>query len=669
MRFVEQLDKLSKKDVGIAGGKGASLGEMIQNGISVPPGFVVLAHAFDAFLKEAGIKNEIDTMLRSVDYRAMRSVEHASQKITSLICGAHISSDIAQEVRRSFKELGAQYVAVRSSATAEDSATVAWAGQLETYLNTTEDKLLGNIQKCWASLFAPRALLYRFDSNLQKQKISVAVIVQEMVESESSGIAFSVHPVTQDRNQLIIEAGFGLGESIVSGSVTPDSYVVEKKPRRIVDKNIQVQKRGLYRSGTRGSTWEDLPKSQGGKQALIDKDILRLADVVLAIERHYGFPVDVEWAYRKGEFYIVQSRPITTLDTKKIVDYRRKFKKFFTREMDLVVMEYWDKGERVELKSILGGAAYLTPLFVRKPNGLTDIYYDINTPDTNITCMFDFFAHHPQRFKKGVEQFRKRHKTLLAMSQDMSRVNTKEFFDIAVRYFGFISVIVNLGIPNTQTPSWMAQEAFKIRALTQKGEYSIGAAFFAVMKLRYPSLERYLDVISINDICNTKGPNPKMLKERKKGFIYFEGKLVTGISVKDFEKKHKLKILKGLGIIGTIDEAKNAGAKDKKIIFGKAVYPGVVRGRVRIMLLRKKIDRVKQGEILVTTMTTPEYMPALEKAAAFVTDEGGVTSHAAIIAREMRKPCVVGTKVATSILHDGDLIEVDADAGVVRLLS
>ena len=155
--------------------------------------------------------------------------------------------DIAGLIQKYFNELGTEYVAVRSSATAEDSASAAWAGQLDSFLNTTEIDLLEKVKRCWASLFTPRAIFYRFEQNLHTQKVSVAVVIQKMVASEVSGIAFSVHPVTQDYNQLIIEAGFGLGEAIVSGQITPDSYVVEKAPRRIIDKNIVEQTRGIFR--------------------------------------------------------------------------------------------------------------------------------------------------------------------------------------------------------------------------------------------------------------------------------------------------------------------------------------------------------------------------------------------------------------------------------------
>lgn len=162
-------------------------------------------------------------------------------------------------------------------------------------------------------MFTPRAIFYRFEKGLDKSKISVAVVVQKMIQSEVSGIAFSVHPVTEDQNQLIIEAGFGLGEAIVSGSVTPDSYVVEKEPRGILDININEQNRALYRGESGGVEWKDLPKEKAESQVLSKDQILELAELIIKIEDHYGFPCDIEWAYENREFYIVQSRPITML--------------------------------------------------------------------------------------------------------------------------------------------------------------------------------------------------------------------------------------------------------------------------------------------------------------------------------------------------------------------
>ena len=222
-------------------------------------------------------------------------------------------NDIAQEVGAAFKKLDADFVAVRSSATAEDSAAAAWAGQLDTYLNTTEQTLMENVRKCWASLFTPRAIFYRFEKELHQTEISVAVVVQKMVASEASGVAFSVDPVTENRNHILIEGAFGLGEAVVSGTITPDAYVVSKEPRTIVEKNIETQEKGLYRATDGGNEWRIISPDEGGKQKLTDEQILELCEIILNIEHCYNAPQDIEWAIENNSFYIVQSRPITTL--------------------------------------------------------------------------------------------------------------------------------------------------------------------------------------------------------------------------------------------------------------------------------------------------------------------------------------------------------------------
>lgn len=321
MELIRNFNKLHKEDAALAGGKGASLGEMTQAGIPVPQGFVVLSESFERFIRETNLAQEIDAILHKVQHKEIHTVELASEEIRALILSKEMPKDISIEIDKAFKELNTKYVAVRSSATAEDGMDHAWAGQLESYLNITEDDVLTKVKLCWSSLFTPRAIFYRFEKGLQTTYISVAVVVQKMVESEVSGIAFSVHPVTEDHNQLIIEAGFGLGEAIVSGEITPDSYTVLKDSRSISEINISEQARGLFRKHDAkdgkdgGNEWRELGE-QGKTQVLTEVQIKELADIVVTIENHYGFPCDIEWAYEAGKFYIVQSRPITTLTEK-----------------------------------------------------------------------------------------------------------------------------------------------------------------------------------------------------------------------------------------------------------------------------------------------------------------------------------------------------------------
>lgn len=313
MELVRPFGTLCNQDTLIAGGKGASLGELLRAKIPVPPGFVITTQAFEQFLTETDINVEIDSILHTVNHTEIHTVEGAAEKIQSLILGAKMPKNIEHEIKTEFKKLNSNFVAVRSSATAEDGSTAAWAGQLDSFLNTTETTLLENVRNCWASLFTPRAIFHRFEKGLHKETISVAVVVQKMVDSEISGIAFSVHPVTEDRNQLIIEAALGLGEAIVSGQITPDSYVIEKEPRRIIDKNISEQDRALRRKVGGGTSWTKISKTDGAQPALNDRQILELTELILKIEKHYGFPCDIEWAHASGKFYILQSRPITTL--------------------------------------------------------------------------------------------------------------------------------------------------------------------------------------------------------------------------------------------------------------------------------------------------------------------------------------------------------------------
>jgi len=313
-KFTLSFKKINRKSIAQAGGKGASLGEMQSAGFPIPSGFVILASTFEKYLDDTDLNVEIESILKKVNSKNMESVEEASEVINHLIKKTSIESNMEKDILVEFKKLKAKFVAVRSSATTEDSKIDSWAGELESYLNTTEKSLIENVKRCWMSLFTPRAIFYRFARKLEKQKISVAVVVQEMVESEISGVAFSVHPVTKDYDQAIIEAGFGLGEAIVLGKITPDSYVVSKKDNKILDINISEQNKMVVRKGINGDVKDILvPNSKKDKQKLNNKEIVQLSNIVKKIEQHYGSPQDIEWAYRKGNFYIVQARPITTL--------------------------------------------------------------------------------------------------------------------------------------------------------------------------------------------------------------------------------------------------------------------------------------------------------------------------------------------------------------------
>ncbi len=311
--LVLPFSSLSKASVAIAGGKGAQLGEMTSAGIPVPPGFVVTVASFDEFIKVNALGERIAAELSKVDQHDMASVDAASEKIRGMIMAGKTPAAVEQAIVSQFDSLGARFVAVRSSATAEDAGTASWAGELESYLNTTKDTLLDTVKKCWASLFTPRAIFYRFEKGMAKAQVSVGVVVMKMVDSEVSGVAFTVNPVTKDRGQMVIEAGLGLGEAIVGGLITPDNFVIDKAEEMLLDVQVNEQEEMIVRGPTGGTQHVTVPQDERSRQKLSGMQALELARLCKRIESHYGSPQDIEWALEAGKFYVVQSRPITTL--------------------------------------------------------------------------------------------------------------------------------------------------------------------------------------------------------------------------------------------------------------------------------------------------------------------------------------------------------------------
>jgi phosphoenolpyruvate synthase/pyruvate phosphate dikinase len=830
MQYTKPFQELGKNDAHLAGGKGASLGEMIQNGIPVPAGFVVLAQTFEKFLAETDLVQEIDTLLHEVDHNAIHTVEKASEKIQGLIESQTMPKEIQEEILANFKMLGAQYVAVRSSATAEDGAEHAWAGQLDSYLNTTEENLLQKVQQCWASLFTPRAIFYRFEKGLHGTAISVAVVIQKMVESEISGIAFSVHPVTEDYNQLIIEAGFGLGEAIVSGSVTPDSYVVEKNPRSILDINVSDQTRGLYRAEgserSRGESnvWQELG-AKGAEQKLSEEQILELSEIILRIERHYGFPCDIEWAAaskrsegselveeQELKFYIVQSRPITTLTPKDptsedvtVSGMNTKFPEegesssFYSPALQDFNVDEWQYDGL--WKNDLFATCFWQDCFVSEVVAELGIdldrvgvmnlqggHYLVHKPtraimDSQIKQMIDerneaFFKNlvdvANRTFQWGVEkgEFLSMQESTLENFRDFVTTAKKLNFLwlIAATYTNW-PVEEKLGeaviedkfppeyvldiIPTITTPLHHYQAGLgelkrKIGNKTFK-EVQQDAEVFEALKQH---AEKYVWVETFNFIGEAMTPeklygtisyleeegdvqqsfDSKDLSEKlrfvascmyaagyvKQGgaeyFLIFSRKAIPflervankiGVTYREMMCLSTHEIDAALQGVFKPEELKQkaqerigvnnwvlVGEKNGEIIFidepadikiladtmiprigegtrelaGQIGNRGKYSGRVCVVMNTYDFDKLEAGDVLVTTMTTPDFIILMQKSGAIVTDIGGLLCHAAIVSRELGVPCIIGTKFATQMLHDGDLVEVDADNGVVRIL-
>lgn len=426
--YVLRFEELGKADTALAGGKGANLGELVRAGLPVPPGFVVTAQAYLASMDEGGVRSE----LRDVGARILAASDQPDElaqegeRLQELVRKAGVAQQVAQAVLAAYHTFGTHIsVAVRSSATQEDTAETSFAGMNETFTNVMGDAdLLQRLIDCWASLYGQRVLAYRAARGIVDEP-AIAVVVQKMIDSERSGVMFTADPSSGATDRLVIEAAFGLGEVVVGGQVEPDTYVADKDGPRLIEVRVGRKMHKIVRGPDGRDQRVELAAPEALTRVLSDDEVVALASLGLRVEAHYGAPQDVEWAMAKGETWLVQSRPITTLS-----------------------------GEQ----SLATGAVLLS------------------------------------------------------------------------------------GLPAS---------------------------------------------------------------------------------------------------------------------------PGSASGRVRLLTSPKEGRRLATGEVLVAPMTNPDWVPTIRRAAAVVTDGGGMTCHAAIVSRELGVPCVVGTRTATQSLRDGELVTVDGAAGKV----
>ena len=444
-KYIKWFNQINKNDIPLVGGKGANLGELTQKGLDVPPGFCVTAGAYSYFIDYAKLNQKIKEIVSIIDVEDSIQLQKAGSEVRELINSAEIPFDLIDEIKHAYKELNQNIgienseVAVRSSATAEDLPEASFAGQQDTYLHISgEEELLNHIRRCWASLWTARAIYYRENQGFDHFEVSLSVVIQKMVNSEKSGVMFTANPINNKTDEIMINASWGLGEAVVSGTVTPDEYIVNKKTKETMEKHIAEKTVMIVKKEDNVGTVEVNVADYIGfeninKQCLNDEEILLLTNYGIKIEELYGSFQDIEWGFDKDtkKLYILQARPITTL----------------------------------------------------------------------------------------------------------------------------------------------------------KGE--------------------------------------KEMKEVK-------------------EEKELKMLVKGL-----------------------PASPGIASGKVKNIKDISEIARVEDGDILVTIMTNPDMVPAMKKASAVVTDEGGRTCHAAIVSRELGIPCIVGAKTASKILTEGMEITVDATRGVV----
>ena len=314
--FVKGFSEILLADLPSVGGKGANLGEMTKEGLPVPPGFCLTAKAYQYFINRTGIIKIIELLENLPQKNNLAEVESISKQMTELILKTEIPKDLRDLIIEAFDRYITQdcYVAVRSSATAEDLPEASFAGQQESFLYVHRNNLLTYIKRCWASLWIERAIHYRKNNGFDHRKVYLAIVIQEMIPSDVSGVAFSINPINQRDTEIVIESVWGLGEGIVSGQLSPDRFVVDKINEVILEKDLAEKSHMIVHNITGdGTNLVPTSEQQRTLYTLTDQQVLELLNLVKQIEKHYQSPQDIEWAFANNQFYILQSRPITTL--------------------------------------------------------------------------------------------------------------------------------------------------------------------------------------------------------------------------------------------------------------------------------------------------------------------------------------------------------------------
>jgi pyruvate,water dikinase len=327
--LVRWFEECTKASVPLVGGKCASLGELIHAGVRVPPGFALTTEGYRRFMAPGGLAHEIRLRLRAIDAQDLDALERASASIREAIETQPFSLEMEDAIAECYRKLSVRCcmpalpVAVRSSATAEDLPGASFAGQQDTYLWIRgADEVLHHVRRCISSLFTARAIAYRATKGYDHEEVAISVGVQKMAQSSTAGVMFTLHPGNGDRSVIVIDSNYGFGESVVSGEVTPDHFVVNKVTLDILERRISTKE--LYYTvdpKTQRSRAFEVPFERQKVQSLVDDEITELAWMGKQIEKHYGHPVDIEWAVDKrlpsgGNLFILQARPETVWSRK-----------------------------------------------------------------------------------------------------------------------------------------------------------------------------------------------------------------------------------------------------------------------------------------------------------------------------------------------------------------
>jgi len=336
---------------------------------------------------------------------------------------------------------------------------------------------------------------------------------------------------------------------------------------------------------------------------------------------------------------------------------KRTFKKLFNRDLSLFETQYWYRAEAHSLYKLTKNTARFNPLFVYTKGEGVGVYYGDKEVDKNFELLTSHFIGNPSYFKEITEKYICDCDKLQTSIQDydVTRGVGLLFTEISENIFPVVSIIMTIGNIKGDSLKDESAYALSLRKDTEKILYDAGEKLYDLIIKKYPEHKEYVDYLTIEEILEDKLPTDSEIEERASGYIYFEDKVYSGLDMRELERQLEISIVQN-----TMDNTNE--------IVGSVAREGKVKGIARVMFTIRDISKIRKGDIIVTAMTTPDFLPAMKKASAFVTDEGGITCHAAIVAREMVKPCIIGTKIATQVLKDGDLVEVDANNGVVKVL-
>ena len=582
------------------GGKAESLLFLEQNKILVPEFFIITEEDYINFLIKNKIYSEIKTLFLNKQYK----------KIKELINKQQITKDLKEKIKKNILKINSNLYAVRSSATNEDGENKSYAGQYDSFLNIKKEELFENIKNCWCSLYNENVIRYSNDFDIY----GMNVVIQKMIEPDYSGVIFSIDPSSETRNYTIIEMVEGLGEKLVSGKVTPTKFFIRKKTKRIDLKlgNLNIEK----------------------------KRIDALMENVEKIEKIYNKPMDIEYAITNDNCYIVQARPITAKSP-----LPKTFDLSLTRQKPIIDIEIYYRGEYEGIKKVTRNLYYFKPLFIFNPEeNNVSIYYNGVDLEELPEPMYYYLDLDFDKTLKYYEKIKTNIKYLDTIIDNKKELEYKSYIEKIIEIYPLISLGQLAGHFNEMTKR-VKDLLIEFR---EKYDYIIYKAVdYLVQKVKEKlpkEYQEYIDFLKLEETVNNNLPSIEELEKRKQGYIYYNGKLYITKDYNPFFYEHNISI----------------AAPENNLLTGTFTYFSgkSIKGRVCKIMSDKDFSSFKENDIIVTPMTSPKFLSILKHCQAIITDEGGITSHAAIISRELKIPCLVGTRGATKHLSTGEIIEI-----------